>query len=600
MKNRRFFWQIFPAALLIIITSIFATTWYGTQMIRSFYYHEMQEDIEDRALLLRPHILQLLNNNHEQLQEFCRQTGRAATTRITVIARDGKVLADSNEDPEQMDNHEARPEIQASMTGTVGASLRFSKTLQQNMLYVAIPLQADKPLDGVLRLSVPATALDRVLSSTGTRLLFGTLFIALIAAILFYYLARRISRPLEEMRIGAERLAGGETDRPILMNDSHLPREMAELSHSLNNMAEQINGRIKIIIQQRNELEAVFTSMTDGVLAIGPDHKIIRINRAAAELFHIDGQAVQGTPFEGVVRNRVLQEFLSKSLDHEITVRKDLDLMENGQKITLRSSAHPLYDGENKRMGSLVVLHNLTRINKLEQIRQDFVANVSHELKTPITAIRGYVETLLDGAMNEPEEARNFLKIIDKQGARLDAIVDDLLTLARIEDEAKKDEMGLQQEKICPILEAAVLTCAVSAEQKNVTIDMDCAPDLMGPVIRSMLEQAVINLLTNAITYSPEGSTIKLLAKKQANTAGRKVIHISIQDQGPGIATEHQQRIFERFYRCDKSRSRAQGGTGLGLAIVKHIASTHNGTVEVQSQVGHGSTFTLTLPAETE
>lgn len=569
-------------------------------MIRSFYYHEMQEDIGDRALLLRPHIIQLLNNNRDQLQEFCRQTGRAATTRITVIAKNGKVLADSNENPVQMDNHETRPEIQTAMAGEVGASLRFSKTLQQNMLYVAIPLQSDKPLDGVLRLSVPATALDTVLSSTGTRLLFGTILIALIAALLFYYLARRISRPLEAMRLGAERLAGGETDQPILISDSHLPREMAELSQSLNNMAEQINGRIKTIIQQRNELEAVFTSMTDGVLAIGPDHKIIRINRAAAELFHIDGHAVQGTPFEGVIRNRVLQQFLGKSLDNEMTARKKLSLMENGQQMTLHATAHPLYDGESKRMGSLVVMHNLTRINQLENIRQDFVANVSHELKTPITAIRGYVETLLDGAMNEPEEAKNFLKIIHRQGARLDAIVDDLLTLARIENQGKENETGLHLEKIRPILEAAVQTCTVSAEQKNIHIDMECSPDLMGQVIQPMLEQAIINLLTNAITYSPEKSTIKLLAQKEANSNRDQVIRISLQDQGPGIGIEHQERIFERFYRCDKSRSRAQGGTGLGLAIVKHIAGTHNGTVEVRSQVGHGSTFTLTLPGESK
>lgn len=597
MKNRRFFWQIFPAALLIIITSIFATTWYGTHTIRSFYYHEMQEDIGDRALLLRPHINLLLSTNGGQLQEFCRQTGRAATTRITVIAKNGRVLADSNEDPAQMDNHETRPEIQTAMSGLVGASLRFSKTLQQNMLYVAIPLQTDKPLDGVLRLSVPATALDTVLSSTRTRLLFGTLFIALIAAALFYSLARRISSPLEAMRLGAERLASGETDQPILIQDSHLPREMRELSYSLNNMAEQINRRLKTIIQQRNELEAVFTSMTDGVLAISPEQTIIRINRAAAELFHIEGQAVQGTPFAGVIRNRLLQDFLSKSLDDEITTRKDLTLMENGQKMTLRCSAHPLYDGENKRMGSLVIMSNLTRINQLENIRQDFVANVSHELKTPITAIRGYVETLLDGAMDNPEEAINFLKIIHRQGARLDAIVDDLLTLARIEDQTKKNEIELQLEKICPIIEAAVQTCTVSAEQKNIPLDIQCPPELMALVIQPMLEQAIINLLTNAITYSPQGSTITLLAKREEKSTGRNLIHISIQDEGPGIGTEHQERIFERFYRCDKSRSRTQGGTGLGLAIVKHIAGTHNGSVEVQSQVGHGSTFTLTLPA---
>ena len=248
-------------------------------------------------------------------------------------------------------------------------------------------------------------------------------------------------------------------------------------------------------------------------------------------------------------------------------------------------------------MGSLVVMNNLTRINQLENIRQDFVANVSHELKTPITAIRGYVETLLDGALDAPEEARNFLEIIHRQGARLDAIVDDLLTLARIEDKAKKNEIRLQPEKICPILEAAVQTCAVNAVQKSIHLDVQCESNLTGYANRPMLEQAIINLLTNGITYNPENSTINLRAKRQSATDGQNVICISIQDQGPGIASGHQERIFERFYRVDKARSREHGGTGLGLAIVKHIAESHNGTVEVQSQIGQGSTFTLTLPA---
>ncbi len=597
MKNIRLFRQIFIAVLLIIIPSIFATTWYGTRMIQSFYYQEMERDIGDRALLLRPHILQLLDGPGKQLQEFCRRTGRLAMTRITVINGTGTVLADSNEDPAQMDNHETRPEIRTAMDGTVGASLRFSKTLKQNMLYVAIPLYSDNPQAGVLRLSVAATTINTVLSAIHRKILFGALFIALVAGGLSYFLARRISRPLEEMRRGAERLAGGKTNQPLVMRETNVSKEMAELARSLNHMAEQINKRINIIVQQRNELEAVFTSMTDGVLAIGTDHQIIRINKAAARLFAIDGQDVRNKPFEGVLRNRLLQQFISQALDSKTVAEQDLVLIENGRRITLRTHAEPLYDGAEKRMGSLVIMNNLTRINQLENMRQDFVANVSHELKTPITAIRGYVETLLDGALNQPEEAGQFLRIIARQGARLDAIVDDLLTLARIEDKAEKDAIVLQQEKIRPILEAAVQTCLVQAEQKSIAVDLECPAALEGVVNRPMLEQAVINLLTNAITYSPIEGAVSLQAEQQTSK-GRRILRISLQDQGPGIAAEHQERIFERFYRCDKARSREHGGTGLGLAIVKHIAGSHNGTVAVQSTLGRGATFTLVLPGD--
>lgn len=598
MKNIRLFRQIFLAALLILIPSIFATTWYGTRMIQSFYYQEMESDIGDRALLIRPHILQLLDGSGARLQEFCRRTGRTATTRITVIDGDGTVLADSNEDPDRMDNHKSRPEIRTAMAGEVGASLRFSKTLNQNMLYVAIPLHNDNPEAGALRLSVQATTLNTVLSSIHRKILFGALFIALVAGGLSYFLARRISRPLEEMRRGAERLAGGKTNQPIVI-ETNVSREMAELARSLNHMAKQINKRINIIDQQRNELEAVFSSMTDGVLAIGTDHQIIRMNKAAARLFSIDGQDVRNRPFVGVLRNRVLQQFISQALASETVAEQDLILIENGRRITLRTRAVPLYDGAEKRMGSLVIMNNLTRINQLENMRQDFVANVSHELKTPITAIRGYVETLLDGALKQPEDAERFLRIIDRQGARLDAIVDDLLTLARIEDKAEKNALVLQQEAIRPILEAAIQTCMVQAEQKNIAVYLKCPSSLEGRVNRPMLEQAIINLLTNAITYSPEKGTVDLRAEQQT-TKGRKIIRISLQDQGPGIATEQQKRIFERFYRCDKARSREHGGTGLGLAIVKHIAGSHRGTVEVESTFGHGSTFTLILPGDME
>ncbi|HIQ36507.1 MAG TPA: HAMP domain-containing histidine kinase [Desulfocapsa sulfexigens] len=596
MNNRRFFWQIFPAALLIIVSSIAVDSWYGTRMIRSFHYHEMQGDIEDRAILLRPHINQLLISDKSHLQEFCRETGRAAATRITVIAGDGTVLADSNEDPSHMDKHNKRPEIQTAATGKTGANLRFSKTLSQNMLYVAIPLQIDTPQNGVLRLSVSSEALDAVISSLRKKLLLSVLFIAMIAAGLAYYQARRISKPLEEMRLGAERLAGGDTERPIIVTGNNIPWEMAELSKSLNNMAEQLNGRIKIISQQRNELEAVFSSMTDGVLAVSPDHTIIHINRAAADLFHINHAVVQGLVFEGIIRNRVLQVFVNDSLKSDVTIRKDLILMENGQKITLRAHAHPLNDGENKRMGSLIVLNNQTRINQLENIRQDFVANVSHELKTPITAIRGYVETLLDGAIESKEDAEKFLNIIHRQGSRLDAIVDDLLTLARIEDTAKKNKMELNREKLRPILETAIQSCSVAAVKKNISISMGCAADITAAVNLPMLEQAIINLLTNAVSYSPENSTVNLIVVQQEHPDYGEIIRISIQDQGPGISPKHQKRVFERFYRCDKARSRAHGGTGLGLAIVKHIADCHNGTVELVSQPGNGATFSLLFP----
>ena len=598
MRNRPLFWQIFLACLVTIILAITAVSWYGTATVRRFYFRQMRKDIQARAVLVRPQVQGLLRSDPGALQEFCRRTGREAGTRITVIAGNGTVLADSNRDPARMDNHGHRPEVLAALRGRVGSSFRLSRTLARKMLYVAIPLAtAPSGPGGVLRLSVPATSIDRVLATIHRRIMIGTLFIVLLAALFSYFIARRISRPLEEMRAAAEQLASGKSDQPLLLRHTGVSREVADLAGSLNNMADQVSRRIKIIIQQKNELEAVFSSMTEGILAIDRQHRVIRINRAAAELFRIDPQAAKERPMEGMLRNRDLQEFVVRALDRGEPATTDLVLNSGGEETQLSLHAVPLYDGDGRGMGVLVVLDNVTRIHRLENIRRDFVANVSHELKTPITAIRGYVETLRDGAMDDPDHSRRFLGIIDRQASRLDAIVDDLLTLSRIEDRTGKNAVRTARENILALLEFCCQTCSVSADRKDIALVIRCDPDLEASINRPMMEQAVINLLTNAITYSPGNSEIVLLATAGNGEDGGRVVRISVRDQGPGIGREHLQRIFERFYRCDRARSREAGGTGLGLAIVKHIAQAHNATVEVDSRPGRGSTFTITLPA---
>ncbi|HHB75071.1 MAG TPA: HAMP domain-containing histidine kinase, partial [Desulfobulbus sp.] len=502
MKNTRLFWQILYPALFIILLSVSATTWSGVHIIRSFYYEQMREDIKDRALLIRPNILQLLDGNSQKLQEFCRVNGRLANTRITVIRGDGKVLADSNENPEKMDNHGTRPEILLALDGAVGSSFRLSKTLNRIMLYVAIPLRAEKPKDGVLRLSVPAAVIDEVLSTIYHKIILGVCLIGLLAAVFSYRLARRISRPLEEMRKGAEHLAQGGTGLPVAIKSAHISKETSELARALNTMADQITARIKTITRQHNELEAVFASMTDSVLAIGADHRIIRVNRAAGKLFGIQQNAVKGKPVEGLLRNMLLQDFITRALASSTPLEEDLILNIDSRKTILKTRSVPLLNEEGGKPGVLLVMNNLTRVNRLESIRQNFVANVSHELKTPITALHGYVETLLDGAWKNPEELKEFLQIINRQSLRLEAIVDDLLSLARIEDKSSRNKMLLKEEKIHSILESSIQAGSHKAAEKRILVKLNCEKELTIHANRSMLEQAVVNLLTNAIRYS--------------------------------------------------------------------------------------------------
>ncbi len=598
MRNIRLFWQIFPACVGITLFSMALAAWLATTTGRDFYLGHLKEEIRERALLIEPTVTTLSRGEDQPFQDFVRQTGRRAATRITVIDASGVVLADSNEDRSLMDNHGKRPEVEPALAGETGFSLRHSNTLGESMLYAAIPVKLGNDNHrGALRLAIAVTPVETMLGILQRKMLAIAVAVAILAGLLSLYSARRISRPLEEMKRGAEQLTRGRIDQLVKIKSEHMSVEMAGLAGSINQMAEQINRRIRIIIQQRNELEAVFSSMADSVVAIDADKKIIRMNQAAASLFALPSEVVKGKAVQGVIRNAYLLEMVDFSLAHNIQQEQKITLFNGVDPIMLQTHAVPLRDEDNKSMGVLLVMNDLTKLNRLENIRQDFVANVSHELKTPITAIKGYVETLLDGALEDQDNARRFLGIVVRQANRLDAIVDDLLTLSRIEDRENKEEIPLAPAEVGAVLESALQTCAVHADEKDIVVQVECDDELYAPINQPLLEQAVINLLNNAIAYSPHGSLITLRCQGSRTMRGEEFVHFSVIDNGPGIAKEHLPRLFERFYRCDKARGRDQGGTGLGLAIVKHIAQAHNGTVEVESSPGKGSTFTIILPA---
>lgn len=597
MRNIRLFWQIFPVCVGITLFAMVLTYWLADTTGRSFYLDNHKEEIRQRAQLIVSTVSRLSQGEPQPFEEFIRQSGRRAATRITVIRGDGVVLADSDEDHRQMENHGKRPEILPALAGETGYALRHSNTLGQNMLYCAIPVKlGEGGQQGVLRLALAITPIEHILSGFQQRMLAIGLGVVLLAGLISFYSAKRISRPLEEMKQGAEQLTKGRIDQLIKINSEHMSVEMAGLANAINQMAEQINRRVRIIIQQRNELEAVFSSMADAVVAIDADKKIIRMNQAAAALFALPSEGVKGKAVQGVIRNSYILEMVEFTLKHNTAQEQKISLFNGTESAILDTHAVPLRDEDNNSMGVLLVMNDLTKLNRLENIRQDFVANVSHELKTPITAIKGYVETLLDGALDDEDNARRFLSIVVRQANRLDAIVDDLLTLSRIEVRENKEDILLAVSEVGPVLESALQTCAVNADEKDIVIEVECDEELHAPINQPLLEQAVINLLNNAIAYSPHGTLISLRCQGSRNSQGEHLVQFSVTDNGPGIAKEHLPRLFERFYRCDKARSRDQGGTGLGLAIVKHIAHAHKGTIEVESTPGKGSTFTITIP----
>jgi len=587
-KKKRLLWQLYPTYLLITLVALSAVTWYASRSLRHFFLEETASDLEARAHLVERQILKHLDPLDEKgVDSLCKIIGKRASTRITVILPSGHVVGDSDEEPTRMDNHADRPEFIRAIAGPRGTSMRYSRTLKKNMMYVGIPTKKDRQTLAVVRASVPVDSIDVAIRNTQVKVALVGLIIALFAAVLSLIVSRRISRPIEELKKGAECFARGDFECGLPVSNSE---EIAGLSEAMKKMALQLHERINTIIRQRNEIEAVLSSMVEGVIAVDMEERVISMNHAAAHMFGCDPSKAQGRSVQEVIRNTVLQQFVTSALSSKEPVEKDIILSSDGDRF-LSMHGTLLHDAQGEQIGALIVLNDVTRIRKLEEIRRDFVANVSHEIKTPITAIKGFVETLRDGAVKNLEDAERFLSIIDKHVDRLEAIIEDLLTLSRIEREAEREEVVLAEGRVKDVLETAIQICEVSAVTKKISIELSCAEDIVAKFDPPLLEQAVVNLLDNAIKYSDEGSLIQVEA---AQTDHESIIRV--RDQGCGIEKRHLPRLFERFYRVDKARSRQLGGTGLGLAIVKHIAQAHGGHVAVESIPGKGSTFAIHLP----
>ncbi|MGB8854861.1 MAG: ATP-binding protein, partial [Pirellulales bacterium] len=410
--------------------------------------------------------------------------------------------------------------------------------------------------------------------------------LAAAATAVGYVLARRAVRPVQELSIAATRLAAGEIEAPLPATDL---AEVADLADAIAGLRQQLVERGLLIGRQGTQQEAVLGSMIEGVLAIDGRQRIVGINRAAAELLGLDLDHVVRRPLQEVVRNPDLRRFALRAIDCREPVEDDLVLHGTRDRtIRLRGTALRDVSGEG---GAVIVLNDVTDVQRLENVRRDFVANVSHELKTPIASIKGFVETLLDGAADNPTDAKRFLQIVAKQADRLAAIIEDLLALSRIEQSEGADNLPVEPAAIGGVLAAVAADCEPRAAERSITLTTRCDPVLVAEVNAPLLEQAVINLVDNAIKYSDAGRTVWMEAEA---AAGELVIRI--RDEGCGIAAEHLPRLFERFYRVDRARSRKLGGTGLGLSIVKHIVQAHRGTIGVESEPGVGSTFTIRLP----
>ncbi|QTA90346.1 two-component system histidine kinase PnpS [Desulfonema magnum] len=588
MKRKRLIWQLYSSYMLIILFSLVMVIWYASHSFQQFFLNQTIANLKTRSQILEKQISQYLSSpDPASVDYICKDIGKAASTRITVILPDGKVIGDSEKNPGNMDNHGDRSEVIRAAAGQTGTAIRYSSTLEQRMMYVATPLKTDNRVKGILRTSIPLNAIDVRLQSIRIRIALGGFFIALLASGIFFYVSRIISRPIEEMKKGADLFAKGELEHRLAAPNT---KEMASLAEAMNQMAIRLQERMETVINQRNEYRAVLSSMKEGVIALDMEEYILSINQAAENMLGTYASGLKGRSLQELIRNQELNDFVANTLSTGKTAERDIVLYHKRERI-LNIRTTPLCNLNETRIGILVVLNDVTRLRHLENVRSDFVANVSHEIRTPLTAIKGFVETLRNDAGDNPEEAGRFLNIIEKHVNRLVAIIEDLLLLSRIEQEDQIRQIQLDERSVKSVILSSVQICQAKAEEKHIRIIPSYDDKLMARTDSQLIEQAVINLLDNAVKYTREHGEIHADAfRKDAE------IIISIKDNGIGIEKKHLPRLFERFYRIDNARSRKLGGTGLGLAIVKHITQAHGGYVTVDSTLGEGSTFKIHLP----
>jgi two-component system phosphate regulon sensor histidine kinase PhoR len=587
-KKRGIVWHIYPSYLLVTLLSLFAISWYLSDYVRHFFLSQAKADLETEARLLQPQFEPLLSaSDHAGVDRLCKTIGERAITRITVILDNGVVIGDSEESPAVMDNHGNRPEVLEALEATVGSSIRYSATLGLRMMYVAVPFKGGDLKRVVLRTAVPLTSIDKEVKAIQSRIALGGVLVALLASAVCFFVARRISLPIENLKQGAENFSRGDLAHRL---EPPAPLELARLAEAMNQMAARLEERIAALRDQHNELEAVLSSMTEGVIAVDTDERVISVNAAARSIFKLESVDFQEHSIQEMVRNRELHQVIRHTLGQGRKTERDISFFSNGEQV-LHCLCTPLRNLSELQIGALVVVNDVTQLRRLENIRRDFAANVSHEIKTPLTAIKGFVETLCHEDAITPEESRRFLGIIEKHANRLTAIIDDLMQLSRIEREEDLSNTRPGKTTLKESLQTVVKLCDHAAEAKGISVVLVCQEEAVAQIDPVLFERVAVNLLDNAIKYSRENGQVRIEGSLAADE-----VCIRFKDRGIGIAKQHLPRLFERFYRVEKARSRQLGGTGLGLAIVKHIVQAYGGHIDVASKPGEGSTFDVYLP----
>ncbi len=588
MAERNYLWKVYYPYLLFILISLIAFGIYATHVFNDFYYSRTLESLESDALLIS---LNLQNTDFDSLHASSLNLyDKQTEARVTLIDTTGKVIADSRENAREMELHNTRPEFISALNGKTGFDKRYSHTREMYYIYIAVPVyNANGTLKGALRTSITQDKIDKQFATNYYPIILGGFGVLIILSFIALIASRNIINPLIELKNAAERFSAGDFSERIYPPKNKDLRSFAE---SLNIMAEQLDEKLNIIGEQKNLQKAVLESMKEGVLAVDYDERVLLINKTAEEILSVVTKDTAGRTLQEIVRVSEIHKFFKKVISEGSAQETEIIIQHENDKV-LQLSGTILFDLDGNKIGVLVVLNDITNLKHLDNLKRDLVANVSHELKTPITAIKGFIELLREGEIDDAKNAHRFLEIISKHTERLNAIVEDLLTLSRLEQSGVVKDLKFEEYRIKPLIKSVTEDLEFKAKDKHIDINIECGDDLSANLNKPLIEQAVSNLLDNAIKYSEKKSEVIIHSFKDNGN-----LVIEIKDEGYGISKEHIPRLFERFYRIEKSRSRDEGGTGLGLAIVKHIVQVHGGVVEIKSELNKGSVFTIKIPCK--
>ncbi|MHA0857457.1 two-component system histidine kinase PnpS [Paenibacillus sp. CMAA1364] len=537
------------------------------------------------------------STNDEQSNPYytseSRRIAKLIDSRVTFINHNGIVVGDSEKDPSEMDNHNDREEIVSARDGGVGHVIRYSDSLRQDMLYVAVPVNNGEGFDGYIRLSVSLQSIDEGLQRGWTLMAGWLLVLYVLATIISYSVAASLTGPLEKIIKVARRISHLDYDARVQINRHD---EVGHLGKAINAMADSLQNQLQRIQDNERLIQSVLDNMTTGIVLIDLHGNVAVMNPAAEEMLKVSAERVVGKPYKEMKEHYELIKLIDEGVSLVQSIHEERYLY-YPEEILMRVDGVPLIEHEGSYQGTLFLLQNITAIRRLENIRSEFVTNVSHELKTPIAAVRGFAETLLGGGVTDEKTARSFLQIIYDESERLNRLISDILDLSKIE--SKTIQMNYSPVHVSSFILPILDTISAMATNKNIHIQSDIPEELYIEADEDKLKQILLNILSNAVNYTQDGGKVRITVEHtehKEHDGGRDTIRFTIGDTGMGIPKKDLSRIFERFYRVDKARSRFSGGTGLGLSIVKHLVDMHQGVVTVESELNLGTTFMIELP----